>query len=169
MIHALSRIAGAATIVAGCLLTAGCKTDNAPPDDDDYRLGESIFVPEFDTLWERAKVTVMTEGWAVDEEETRFSERLIASNWAVRLAPARFEGNRTRAWVAFEEEDPTHWRVRVAVQRQRNKDIEDPLNLMTAQWEDQPMDEDRAMVLLWKIEAAFRTPGMQEEQAGRPR
>jgi hypothetical protein len=112
---------------------------------------------DLELLWERARLTLASEGYAIDESRTSWRDRAMVSRWNTTLAPTRYEGKRRRAWVSFDEVEEGRWRVSVAVQRQQNVDIDHPANPASAQWEaEQKPDPARAEVLLWKIEAPFR-------------
>src|SRR5262245_18035312 len=96
------------------------------------------------------------EGQAIDRDRTRYDQKQMVTHWDTRLAPNRFEGKRTRAWIRFEPLKSGEWSVAVAVQMQRNADIDQPSAASQAKWEDTESNTARAGVLLWKIESGFR-------------
>ncbi len=156
--------AAALLLVAGAALSA-CEgssffyagADNETVGDPDYAVGKPVAGADIDALWDRAQQVLATQGYAVDGTRTRFADRVIVTRWNTLLSPVRFEGVRTRAWVRFGQAPEGGWIVRVAVQKQRNADIDQPSNELVAKWEAQPADSARAGVLLWQIESGFET------------
>jgi hypothetical protein len=139
---------------------------------DEKTVGSDQFVEttpisdvELDALWERSQVVLGMQGYQTNAKRSRYAEREIVTHWREQLAPNRFEGSRTRAWVRFREAKPHSWVVAVAVQRQRNEDIDHPTESESAKWEDSPSEGSRsaAEVLLFKIESGFRQPGAEVE------
>ncbi len=115
---------------------------------------------ELDSLWDRASQVLAMDCEGVDTEHTSFASREMVSHWITRLAPNRFEGKRSRAWVKFKEVAPGSWAVSAAVQVQRNVDIDQPSAISQAKWEEIASNEGRANLILWKIESGFRdSPG----------
>ena len=108
---------------------------------------------EFDALWERSEHVLATEGFGIDRGRSSYAEREMVTHWDTLLAPNRFEGKRTRAWVRLRESPPGSWIVGVAVQVQHNADIDQPSSASQAQWEDIAGNQARASVILWKIES----------------
>ncbi len=129
------------------------------PDKDHYTHGQELYVPEFQVLWERAKLAVDNGGYSLNDDLTQFTRREIVSRWNTSLQPQRYEGRRRRVVVHFREVKLENWVVSIAVQSQTNTDINDPLNILEADWRDDPPDRDLAEILLLKIELGFRTPG----------
>ncbi len=134
---------------------AACHSLDVPADEE-YLSSEPVTVAEFDDIWERAKIVLRGEGYALDDQMTARRKREIATRWRVSLAPSRFEGKRRRAFVRLVDLDDDRWLIRVAVQQQRNADLDAPLNPINADWEAEEVDAGRAEVLLFKIEHAFR-------------
>jgi hypothetical protein len=157
-----------ALAAAGC---AGCESsimysdaDSTEADDRDYVRGPTtIKNVEFDALWSRAEWVLQMEGQAIDRDRTRYDLKQMVTHWDTRLAPTRFEGKRSRAWIRFEPLQPGEWNVAVAVQMQRNADIDMPSAASQAKWEEAESNVSRASVLVWKIESGFRN---EDEQAG---
>lgn len=134
--------------------------DTATADDEDYVRNEKpLRGVEFDALWARAEWVLTMEGAFVDRDLTRFDRREMVTHWDVQLAPNRYEGRRSRTWIRIEEPKKGEWNVAVAVQVQRNADLDHPSNLGNAKWEAVASNTARAGVLVWKIESGFREAG----------
>jgi hypothetical protein len=131
--------------------------DSTRADDEDYVHGPApLKGAEFDALWARAELVLTMDGQQIDRDRTRYDQRQMVTHWDTRLAPNRFEGKRSRAWIRFEPLKSGDWDVAVAVQMQRNADIDQPSAASQAKWEEAPSNTARADVLLWKIESGFR-------------
>lgn len=141
---------------AGCETTKLFQGDpgSQVPERRDWQETEPLEVPSVDVLWERARAVLEYEGYALDEEATRYDRHEMVTQWVVRLAPGRLDGIRRRVHLAFVPSG-TRWVVRAAVLRQRNADIDDPTNPAQAQWERTDPDASRTGTLIWKIRAAF--------------
>ena len=138
--------------------------DSNEADDGDYVRGPATIKDvEFDALWARAEWVLTMEGQAIDRDRTRYDRKEMVTHWDTRLAPTRFEGKRSRAWIRFEPLKPGEWNVAVAVQMQRNADIDQPSTASQAKWEETESNTARASVLVWKIESGFRN---EDDQAG---
>ena len=116
---------------------------------------------EFDLLWETAKVQACKAGHRIDDDATSYKRRRIVTVWKVEMAVRKSEGKRRRRFVDFvEQETPKGtWRVRVSTVRQRNVDIDDPLNPVSAEWRSDDPDTDDAERVAWMIESKFREFG----------
>jgi hypothetical protein len=140
--------------------------DGRVVDSEEYVETSPIPGTDLDALWERSQGVLGMHAYEIDSTRTRFADRQIVTRWKESLSPARFQGSRTRAWVRFREANPGEWTAAVAVQRQRNVDIDHPTEPANAKWEEQPTDTARsaAEVILWKIESGFRLPGAGEDK-----
>ena len=150
---------GLALVAGGCEASGFFKgnADERTVDEADYAQSEGpVKGAELDELWDRARLVVGNEGLSVDESRTKFADRQMITRWNTFLAPQRFGGRRTRAWIRFRQDPAGGWVPGVAVQVQRNADMDAPYSAANAAWEDQPADKARADVLLWKIESGFR-------------
>lgn len=128
------------------------------PEDTEWLRGQPFSAPSFDVVWQRAQEVLAGEGYRPDEVLTSVSTGEIVTTWITRVAPTRYEGKRRRAHLRIEPVGETQWRVAVAVIRQRNADIDDPKNPLSAQWEADGIDTSRSELLLWKMEYPFREP-----------
>lgn len=127
--------------------------DHRYPSSDEYVQSEPLDGTTVDHLWGRARIVLPNEGYVVeqDSERTSFGERRMASRWNTYLAPNARAGVRRRALVEFHPAGRDQWIVAVAVQKQINTDIDDPMNPGTADWEPDGVDRSRSDVLLWKL------------------
>ena len=150
--------------LTGCVSVTGCESsvmysgaDAAEADDGEYVRGPAPLKDvDFDALWSRAEWVLTMEGASIDRDRTRYDQRQMVSHWDTQLAPNRFEGRRSRAWIRFEQANQGEWRVAAAVQVQRNADLDQPSAAATAKWEATKPNLARAAVLVWKIESGFR-------------
>lgn len=146
--------------------TPGCQSlpvwlqgdpETVVPKDTDWRSTESFSAPSFDIVWERVRLILAGEGYRIDEGRTHADERRIVTDWSVYLAPTRYEGVRRRAHAEIQGGAGGLWSVRVAVMKQRNTDIRQPMNPATAKWENVGSEDSRAALLVWKVGNAFRS------------
>jgi hypothetical protein len=156
---------GLGVVLAAAGLLSGCDSSRlftgdpeaATPESKNYVESEKALPnADLDSLWDRAQQVVSGEGLSVDESKTKFASHVIVTRWNTFLSPQRFEGNRKRAWIRFKKDPAGGWIPGVAVQAQRNADIDAPSNGANARWEEQAYDPALAGVLLWKIESGFR-------------
>lgn len=126
------------------------------PKDSDWRSTESFAAPSFDIVWERVRLVLAGEGYRIDEQRTHVDERKMVTDWSVYLAPTRYEGVRRRTHAEVQGGPGGLWSVRVAVMKQRNTDIRQPMNPAAAKWENVGSEESRAALLVWKIGNSFR-------------
>lgn len=168
--HHRTRVLAAALLVLSPLLAgAGCETtelfrgdpDAVVPPDEVWQETEPFTVPSADLLWERAIATIEGEGYTVDASRTRFDKREIVSNWVSLLGTTRFQGIRRRAHVTLVPSG-RQWVVRLAVIKQWNADIDDPMNPAEAQWEKTELDVTRTARLLYQIRAGFDLAAFQD-------
>ncbi|MCE9634433.1 MAG: hypothetical protein K8T90_01905 [Planctomycetes bacterium] len=155
-----------AFVLAGPMFCMGCETtelfngdpDAVTPPEAVWQETETFAVPSVDLLWERAIATMESDGYDVDTSRTKYADRKIVSNWVTHLGTARFQGIRRRAHITLV---PTgrQWAVRVAVIKQWNADIDDPMNPAEAQWEKTELDVSRTARLLYGIRAGFELDG----------
>jgi hypothetical protein len=164
----MSRLAALALPVL--LALAACETTelfrgdpskSVAEDEDFVATEEPLAEVDLEHLWARASEVLTRQGYPVSSDASSFARREMVSHWNTLLAPNRFEGRRSRAWVRFEETAPRAWTVSAAVQVQRNVDIDQPSTLSQAQWEDVAGKPELAEVILWKIAAGFRDPGAE--------
>lgn len=158
---------------AGCLGSAGCDTTSifqGNPDDAAVATGDLVESPKplkdvtLDALWNGAEQVLGMEGYQIDQSRTRYDEREMVTHWNTLLAPTRYEGKRHRAVVRFRQNAEGEWIVGVAVQVQKNTDINAPSNAANAHWEDMKGNENKANVLLWRIESGYREPGGDSDE-----
>jgi len=160
----LRASAVALLLVAAAFVTASCETsklfagdpEQQFPKDTQWMRGQPFTTPSFDVIWQRTGEVLAREGFRADEALTSVSHGEIVSLWITRMAPTRYQGKRRRAHVRIEPLEGAQWRAAVAVIRQQNADIDDPPNVVSAQWEADGIDEDRSKLLLWGIEQPFR-------------
>ena len=168
----MARIRAVAAAVALGFTATACVAIDALPTADMYHYGEPVKVERFDGLWERSKAVLEREAFFIDLDQTRRSQLQVVTQWQTSLSPYRFEGKRRRAVVKFEQTEDEHWQVRVAVQQQKNGEIDEPMKSMAARWELDGSADARAEVILYKINAFFNPLGGEEEdeprKLGRP-
>jgi hypothetical protein len=157
--HRLLLLSAFAATLAACETTKMFQhhPDEQMPSSEDFTHGETPLTgSEFDALWDRAEHVLLREGYGVNHTRTSYVERRMVTHWNTMLAPTRFEGKRTRAWVQFVESAPGEFSVGVAVQVQRNADIDAPTEESQAQWEADGSSPTKAGTILWKIEQGLR-------------
>jgi hypothetical protein len=159
---------------------AGCMTDspdeytfNAPglpkPGKAEWSVSESFRCDDFPVLWEVAKSQASKNGYRIDDDATTFKDRRVVSSWKTEMAVMKNEGKRRRRFVEFEEQKGTKsmWKVRVATIRQRNADIDDPLNPLNAEWKKDEPDMDDSDRIAFMIQAQFTDFGPSKEFEGK--
>ncbi len=160
----------ATALLAGCMANSPDEysptaRDLPEPSKGDWSRSGDFRCEEFPVLWEVAKSQASKNGYRVDDDATTFKRRRIRTAWNVEMAVMKNEGKRRRRYVEFEEQkDVKHgWCVRVATVRQRNVDIDDPLNPMGAEWRKDDPDTDDSELVAYMIEAQFNVPGPSKE------
>lgn len=139
--------------------------DSREADDDSYVRGPApLKGVDFDALWSRAEWVLTMEGAGIDSDRTHYDQREMVTHWDTQLAPNRYEGRRSRAWIKFENPKPGEWNVAVSVQVQRNADLDAPSNIGNAKWEEREPNMGRANAILWKIESGFREGAKDEDE-----
>jgi hypothetical protein len=125
----------------------------------------SFRADSFDILWETAKIQACRGGYRIDDDATSLKNRVVITAWKTDLGVHKNEGKRRRRFVSFVEQPglTAGWRVRVSTVRQRNVDIDDPLNIMAAEWRADEPDTDDAEKVAYGIEAQFRVFGPSKD------
>ncbi|MBI1852787.1 MAG: hypothetical protein HYR85_20795 [Planctomycetes bacterium] len=77
------------------------------------------------------------------------------SRWSESLQPMRFQGTRWRVQGQVTRDEDGN-RVELRVMKQRNENIDTPLDSSAAQWGHEEPDEMSARILLQRIEAILR-------------
>jgi hypothetical protein len=119
---------------------------------------------QFELLWEATKTTLNGMGYAVKGDSTDHADRYMESHWVEIPGTFRNQGTRTRAIVKFDETgegDEKNLGIQVRVQKQRNENMENPLQLEIAEWAKQEPDSIRAEGIIYRVKGYFRdaSPG----------
>jgi len=162
--------AGLAAGVAGCMSDSPDEysmnaKDLPKPAKADWSLSDPFRCDDFPVLWEVAKIQAFKNGFRIDDDATTFKDRRIVSLWKTEPAVLKNEGKRYRRFVEFEEQKDTKsmWKVRVATVRQRNADIDDPLNPINAEWKPDEPERDDSDRVAFMIAAQFTDFGPSKE------
>lgn len=152
-----SLLAAAAALLPACETTRLFPTDpeSHEPDDEEWQATEPLAAPSFALLWQRARATLEVTGWDVDEDRTHFERRELTTKWVTSMGRNQYDGVRRRAVLRFDPVEGSRWIVRCAVLKQRNADIDDPMNPAQAQWEPMGCDVSRTGLLLFRIRAGL--------------
>jgi hypothetical protein len=90
------------------------------------------------------------------------------SRWRESLQPMRFLGERQRVEGRVSpEEGGEGYRVELRVVKQRNEEMEEPLESKQAKWGHEEADPSAALILLQKIESILR-PYARERRGTKP-
>jgi hypothetical protein len=146
------RILTLALVLVAAFVPLACGSFDPP-----YRPGVEIEVHDMDMIWERARLVLESDGYRIEEADTKRADLEMHTRWQTMLAPNRFEGIRRRVSVKFVQLQGDRLRVDLRVLQERNAEITQPLNPIAADWEEDPRAEtgQREEVLLYKIESAF--------------
>jgi hypothetical protein len=163
-----------AVFLAGCMTDSpdeyslGAK-DLPSPEEEEWSSSGEFRCEDFPVLWEVSKAQAAKNGFRIDDDATTFKERRIVTAWRVDMAVMKNDGKRRRRYVEFDEvkEKKNTWKVRVATVRQRNVDIDDPLNPINAEWKTDEADADDSDRVAYMIEAQFSVPGPSKEFEGK--
>jgi hypothetical protein len=122
--------------------------------------------PDRHAVWEIAEVAAPSENvlWAVAGQEIQRlgfpvgsdadpATLVMRSGWRTELAPFKGDGYRELAEVRFTRVAPQRYRLEARVVRERNMDLENPIDPRSAEWEEAPDDVERARVLVQRIRA----------------
>jgi hypothetical protein len=139
------------------LLAVSCLTVTACNSTQPYRSGTVLEDANVDMLWDRAHLGLQSQGYQIDQRDTRRADLEITTQWQTQLVPTRYKGKRRKVHVRFIRLDSGRIQTAVLVEQQRNTEISDPLNLVAADWSDE-RDEfvaQREEVILYRIESFF--------------
>jgi hypothetical protein len=160
----------AAGLLAGCMTNSPDEyspraPDMPSPSAADWSVSESFRCDDFAVLWEVAKGQASKNGYRVDDDATTYKDRRIITSWKTEMAVMKNDGKRRRRFVEFEEQKglKATWKVKVATMKQRNVDIDDPLNPMSAEWKKDDPDHDDSDRVAFMIGAQFTTFGPSKE------
>ncbi len=161
---------GALLPAAGCLSMShddyfAAAPDLPDPGKDGWITNGGLRCDDFDVLWEVARNRTAKNGWRIDDEATNYEKKRIVTSWRLDLGLARGSGKRRRRFVDFEEDKDAKgaWKVHACTVVQRNVDIDDPLNPMSAKWRADDMDIDDASRVAYVIASQFREFGPSKE------
>lgn len=169
-----ARRALLAALLAAPGLLPGCMTDSPDdysfpasnnPDPEGWVESGTFICRDFELLWETAKIHAVRGGYRIDDDATSLRSRRIVTTWKVDLATTKNAGHRKRRFVAFSEDASVQdgWKARVATVRQRNVDMDEPLNPMRAEWRSHDPDLEDAERVAYMIESQFRDYGPSKE------
>jgi hypothetical protein len=157
-------VCAVAPALSGCQSVLGMDAPDLP---DPEGWVESRQFECFDEalLWETCKNLAQRNGYRIDDDATKYKEQLVVTTWKVQLAITRNDGKRRRRYVEMVKvpNRKAGWKVRCAVVKQKNEDIEDPLNPLMARWRTDVPDVEQAKRLAYLIENRFREPGPSPE------
>tara|TARA_B100000959_G_scaffold100135_1_gene105890 strand:- start:263 stop:709 length:447 start_codon:yes stop_codon:yes gene_type:complete len=98
-----------------------------------------------------------------------FGTLSVMSGWDVQTHPFSGVGVRSQALVELETEEKTgRTLIRIRVRRQKNTEVQSPLDIGRAQWEDIPDDVTRAQILMAHIVSRVK-PKANKEMTLSPR
>jgi len=155
--------AALAVAAAGCQALGGSAPDLPAPAgwvrSDPFEASDVLLV------WEACKSRAARDGFRIDDDATTFRGRRVVTLWNTQLATTGNEGRRRRRFVEIlDEEGRAGWyRVQAAVVVQRNEDVDDPLNPVSAKWREEAPDLEEAERLSYVIAARFRDYGPSRE------
>jgi hypothetical protein len=130
------------------------------PAKEDYFESEAIDVLDRQNLWVVTLLEIQRAGFRIDEERTNERLGVFESRWLSFPQPFRFEGKRKRVIgeIVEDPEQAGEFKVRLTAWLQRNADIENPMDLSKAIWQDEPPDMMTVKQIMYQIERHFRTP-----------
>ena len=135
-----------------CLALASCSSV-----DKTGRSSRGFYSPDFDTVWERAQITLMEEGYPPDMDASSKENKVLASRYATSLQPFSSRGYREKATLTFHEvpDAERRWTVEVNVLREINKEVKTPNNALLANWDDGTRVPGREAMIARRLETFF--------------
>ena len=145
------RKTGAALSVL-CIALAACSSV-----DKTGRPSRGFYSPDYDSLWERAQITMQEEGYPVDLDASSKDTKILVSRWAMSLQPFSHRGYREQATLTLHEipEAKNRWSVEVNVLREINKEVKHPNNALLANWDDGVRVPGREAMIARRLESFF--------------
>lgn len=150
--------------VSGCQSVLGMSAPDMPSPDG-WVESDPFECVDFDLLWDTCKLRASRQGFRIDDDATSYTRRMVVTTWKTDLALRANEGRRMRRFVEVTTmKDRENWYiVRAATVRQRNEDVSDPLNPLTAKWKDADPDPEDAERVAFLVANAFREFGPSKE------
>lgn len=147
--------AGANILVISIVARTGVPLEIAPAEGaDGMESWESVVVKAASQreLTEDINRSLLALGYPLRKQPGP-DRRLIQSNWNVELSSSIGEGLRQRATLRIQLLGSGRFRIRAKVDRQRNRDRQNPLDEASAQWVPLSEDLELTRTLLHAIEA----------------
>jgi len=168
------RILHGLALVVLAASASSCLSDSADefsfpakdnPSPEGWVSSGSFIAPDFDVLWETAKNQACRGKYRIDDDATSYKSKHIITTWKLDLSTSRNDGKRRRRYVDFipQKDVKNGWKVRVSTVRQRNVDLDQPLNPGNAEWRPDEPDVEDAEMVAWNIETSFRELGPSRE------
>jgi len=153
------------------LALAACEMpDSVRPEEEDYFESEEIPVLDRQNLWVVTLMELERAGFRVEQGRTNESRAVFETHWKSYPQPFRYEGKRKKVIGKLEEDEarPGTYKVRLTVWTQRNADLENPMDLSQAIWQDEPPDTRTVKQIMYQIERHFRDPRPVRGGPGEP-
>jgi hypothetical protein len=150
-----------AAIAALLFAAAGCQS--AGPERSEAERVE-VAAPSDSILRQVTLLALDKSGFPPGTEAAR-ADLQVTSGWDTSLAPFKGEGFRERAVVRYERVEGGRYGVEVRVARERNDELERPLDPALAKWKSEADNEERARIVLQHIRAML---GQELEVGPRP-
>jgi hypothetical protein len=142
------RSAALALLALPLALAPACSTTPDPA----YAVGD-VPAASGQVLWEVVKLTLEEQDFPVAARGFDPVEKSVTSLWHISLHPFRGNGFRERVHLTYAAAGPGKVELSVRVEKQVNQNIAKPLNPEYADWKDEPDDEERARLVLARIQS----------------
>jgi hypothetical protein len=139
-------------IAAGLLLAglAACRSSD-PAEPERPGAGRTEVAAPSDAILKQVTLLALDKAGFPPGAERERSDLKVTSGWNMSLAPFKGEGFRERAVVSYERLAGGRYGVEVRVSRERNDELERPLDPALAKWRSEPDNEERARIVLQHI------------------
>lgn len=140
----------ATLVLVSCTIPSGGR-----PTEEEMSYSKPLDVPGREVVWIWVTQELSNAGYRLDTLHSSAAAGEFETQWDTMPSPQRYNGIRRKVVGSLLEsvEEPGKYVVMLGVWQQRNKDIENPLEMTTADWEDQEPDVGAADVLIYRIES----------------
>lgn len=143
-------------IALSAFLFVSCNLpDGGRPSEEQMIASRPLDVPGREIIWIWLNQELESAGFRLDSLHSNAAAGEFETQWDALPSPQRYNGIRRKIVGVIVEpvERPGTFVLKLAVWRQRNTDINNPMETSQADWEDEEPDAGMAELIIYRIES----------------
>ena len=144
--------------LALCVLTLlclpGCQSDKA---DTSGQVGDGFPAPGREMVYEAAVRAVQRQGFSIDPSGSSMQGGVVESVWYTSMQPFAGKGRRAKITIRIQDvpQRDSYYRVETNVIRETNTNLQEPSNVLMAEWDSPTRDRTMENLITRTIEMEF--------------